>query len=71
MGKIQVEGAAYLGVFFFGNLGGIFLYILRQALGLVIVELGVHLINVGLDLGASSRASCIICTRRLASFSSS
>ena len=50
MGKIQVEGAAYLGVFF-GDLGGIFLYILRQALGLVIVELGVHLINVGLDLG--------------------
>ena len=50
MGKIQVEGAAYLGVFF-GDLGGIFFYILRQALGLVIVQLGVHLINVGLDLG--------------------
>ena len=32
MGKIQVEGAAYLGVFF-GNLGGIFLYILRRGPG--------------------------------------
>ena len=34
MGKIQVEGAAYLGVFF-GDLGGIFLYILRLCVSLL------------------------------------
>ena len=46
--KIQMEGAAHLGVLF-GDGGGIFLYVLRQPDGLIIIEPGIHLVNVGLD----------------------
>ena len=50
MGKIQVEGPADLRVLF-GDLGSVCLLLLRQALGLVLVQPGVHLIDIRLDLG--------------------
>ena len=45
MGKIQMEGTAYLGILF-GDLLGILLYLCRQTLRLVIVQLGVYLVNI-------------------------